>query len=115
MPCNLGSPCGIHGTCTNDNLGGYTCACATGYTGTNCNIRKRLTLMINHSKHNKNVLKFIFSYGLKEHPCILLSNLCAHGTCINDNSGGYTCSCDDGYTGTTCNICKKSLILEIKK
>ena len=47
MPCNLGSPCGIHGTCTDDNLGGYTCACATGYTGTNCNIRKREFFIIN--------------------------------------------------------------------
>ena len=35
LPCVLINPC-VYGTCTNDNFGGYTCTCLTGYTGTNC-------------------------------------------------------------------------------
>ena len=35
LPCNTGNPC-VHGTCTNDNLGGYTCKCTFGYWGKNC-------------------------------------------------------------------------------
>ncbi len=36
LPCILNNPCQNGATCTNDNIGGYTCECATGYTGTNC-------------------------------------------------------------------------------
>ena len=36
LPCNTGSPCYNGATCTNNYVGGYTCKCATGYTGTNC-------------------------------------------------------------------------------
>ena len=40
LPCVLISPCKNGATCTNDNLGGYSCTCATGYTGTNCQYGK---------------------------------------------------------------------------
>ena len=36
LPCILISPCLNGGTCANDNVGGYTCACTSSYTGTNC-------------------------------------------------------------------------------
>ena len=36
LPCTLSSPCLNNAKCTNNNLGGYTCTCLTGYTGTNC-------------------------------------------------------------------------------
>ena len=36
LPCELNSPCQNGATCTDDNVGGYACTCATGYTGTNC-------------------------------------------------------------------------------
>jgi hypothetical protein len=39
LPCNLGTPC-VYGTCYNDYIGGYDCACDIGYIGTNCTIRK---------------------------------------------------------------------------
>ena len=40
LPCVLISPCKNGAKCTNDNLGGYSCTCATGYTGTNCQYGK---------------------------------------------------------------------------
>ena len=37
LPCTLISNlCQNGGTCTNDNIGGYTCTCTVVYTGTNC-------------------------------------------------------------------------------
>ena len=36
LPCILANPCLNGAACTNNNLGGYTCTCASGYTGTNC-------------------------------------------------------------------------------
>ena len=48
LPCILGSPCYYGATCYNNNVGGYTCSCITGYTGTDCQygmlIIKEITL-----------------------------------------------------------------------
>ena len=39
LPWNLNSTlCNGHGTCSNNNIGGFSCNCATGYMGTNCEI-----------------------------------------------------------------------------
>ena len=38
LPCILSQPCKNSATCTNDNVGGYTCTCPRGYTGKNCEI-----------------------------------------------------------------------------
>ncbi len=36
-------------------------------------------------------------------PCDLNPNQCQNGaTCANDNKGSYTCTCENGYTGTDC-------------
>ena len=37
-PCR-GNPCLNGATCYNDNHGGYTCACASGYQGRNCSVQ----------------------------------------------------------------------------
>ncbi len=37
MPCELNpSQCQNGATCTDDKQGGYSCACAKGYAGINC-------------------------------------------------------------------------------
>jgi hypothetical protein len=42
LPCDVNSEqCKNGGTCTNDYLGGYTCSCADGYTGVDCEIGKK--------------------------------------------------------------------------
>jgi hypothetical protein len=67
------NPCQNGATCTNSATG-YTCACAPGYTGTNCQT------LINNCAPN---------------PC---QN---GGTCTN-GVNSFTCACVPGYTGTTC-------------
>ncbi|TGZ53188.1 Cubilin [Temnothorax longispinosus] len=32
------------------------------------------------------------------------SNLCVHGTCVPYGANDYTCTCNPGYSGATCNI-----------
>ncbi|XP_071569184.1 cubilin isoform X2 [Temnothorax nylanderi] len=32
------------------------------------------------------------------------SNPCVHGTCVPNGANGFTCTCNPGYSGTTCNI-----------
>ncbi|XP_072013212.1 uncharacterized protein [Amphiura filiformis] len=73
-PCSS-NPCENGGTCNNGGSGGYTCNCADGFEGTNCET----------------------SSG----PCS--PNPCENGgTCNDDGSGGYTCTCADGFEGTNC-------------
>jgi len=38
-------------------------------------------------------------------PCHLNAEQCKNGaTCLNDNMGGSTCTCANGYTGESCEI-----------
>ena len=53
LPCVLSSPCQNGATCTNNNLGGYTCACATGYMGTNCQYGKLILWVLYPDYFNK--------------------------------------------------------------
>jgi len=53
-------------------------------------------------KHLKNSCFFFFSIHL-ELPCDSNPEQCRNGaTCINDNTGGNTCVCPNGYTGGEC-------------
>lgn len=69
------NPCQNGGSCT-QNGGSYTCACPSGYSGTNCEI----------------------------HADICTPNPCVNGTCVNDASQpeGYTCTCPPGVVGPKC-------------
>ncbi|XP_052809439.1 neurogenic locus notch homolog protein 1-like [Mya arenaria] len=69
----LPSPCINGGVCT-DIVGGYTCACADGFDGDNC------------------------ENDINE----CLSNLCKNGATCADEVNSYTCQCVDGYDGTYC-------------
>ena len=63
----------------------------------------------------KMIIKFALKYSLSESltyklfflnqkalPCILSQPCENNGNCTNDMVGGYTCSCENGYTGQTC-------------
>src|SRR5262245_49792859 len=71
-PC-AGNPCQNGGTCTAQG-DSYTCQCALGYTGTNC---------------ETNI-----------DDCA--SSPCQHGGTCTDGVGGYTCACVPGYSGANC-------------
>lgn len=76
-PCSNFSPCKNGASCT-DTLAtssGYSCACATGYSGVNC------TTIVD----------------------LCSSNPCTNGgTCSQPAPGQFSCSCPAGYTGTRC-------------
>jgi hypothetical protein len=82
--------CAGHGTCTAD-AGATTCACATGYSGANCEL---------------------CASGYHRDPagaCVVnevcASNSCGvHGKC-DAGTGVIVCDCDDGYGGASCGAC----------
>jgi hypothetical protein len=67
------NPCLNSSTCINANTG-YTCQCAPGFEGTNCET--------------------------EIDDCA--SNPCQNGGSCADGAGAYTCTCPAGFTGTNC-------------
>ena len=67
------NPCVNNGTCV-DNINGYSCVCADGFTSTNC------TVNINDCDPN---------------PCM-------NGGSCDDLIDDYICLCSSGYTGKNC-------------
>ncbi|MDI3290426.1 FG-GAP-like repeat-containing protein [Polyangium sp. 15x6] len=67
------NPCQNGGTCT-DGVDSYTCQCAPGFTGTNCETNVD---------------------GCTPNPC-------QNGGTCTDGVDGYTCQCAPGFTGTNC-------------
>ncbi|XP_060574301.1 fibropellin-1-like isoform X2 [Ruditapes philippinarum] len=70
----LRNPCQNGATCINEH--GYTCTCAGGWQGTNCDI------------------------DIDE----CLSNPCQNGATCNNKQNGFTCTCAGGWQGTNCDI-----------
>jgi hypothetical protein len=94
------SLCQNGGTCTNDNVGGYTCACVSGYTGTNC------VSSVCYFKSENSFFVFLNFFKIKAYPCIT-SPPCVHGTCADGSNSnyvesGYVCTCTYGYAGVNC-------------
>ncbi|XP_028157640.1 cubilin homolog [Ostrinia furnacalis] len=76
------NPCGVHGQC-HPLLTGYTCLCYEGYSGAHCDVTA------DYCAHN---------------PC---EN---GGTCRPDvsSTGGFRCECTAQFTGTLCQIKKRT-------
>ncbi|KAF0311266.1 Neurogenic locus protein delta [Amphibalanus amphitrite] len=72
--CTNHRPCKNGGTCYNTGQGSYTCECAAGFNGTDCEIEEG---------------------GCARHPCL------NGGTC-GDTGDNYTCNCPRGWTGHRC-------------
>jgi hypothetical protein len=68
------TPCQNGGTCTDGPDNTYTCACADGYSGTNCQTAE----------------------ACAPNPCR------NGGTCSGNGSGGFTCACAGEWSGPTC-------------
>ncbi|XP_078677903.1 uncharacterized protein LOC144914193 [Branchiostoma floridae x Branchiostoma belcheri] len=73
------------GTCT-DTPTGYSCSCAAGFTGLQCE-----TDDVDHCASS---------------PCT------KGGTCV-DRSNGFQCLCPPGYVGTRCQVSKSSCLLPL--
>jgi len=74
QPACAASPCQHGGTCTDGPDSTYTCACAEGYRGTNCQIAIACT-----------------------------PEPCQHGgTCTPTGPNSHTCACPPGYSGPNC-------------
>ncbi|KAL9967393.1 hypothetical protein ACROYT_G025609 [Oculina patagonica] len=76
------SPCKNGATCENQP-GGYSCSCMSGYTGQNCEQD------INECAND---------------PCL-------NGATCHDEVGRYTCECPAGYEGTNCETVFSSRVL----
>ncbi|XP_071838865.1 IgGFc-binding protein-like isoform X2 [Apostichopus japonicus] len=72
-PCSS-DPCQNGATCTDGEFGDYTCECAPGFEGTNCDIAPA--------------------------PCS--SEPCENGAMCTDGEGDYTCECPPGFEGKNC-------------
>jgi hypothetical protein len=105
------SPCQNGGSCT-DGVNSYTCSCAPGFTGTNCETD------INECSPNPCLNGGSCTDGVNSYTCTCptgftgtncqfnindcVPNPCLNGgTCI-DGVNSYTCSCAPGYAGTHC-------------
>jgi hypothetical protein len=70
------NPCGANGACSTPVINAYSCACTTGYSGTNCDV--------------------------DIDDCA--SGPCDNGGTCTDKVNAYECACADGYSGATCAI-----------
>ncbi|XP_078342465.1 uncharacterized protein LOC144628269 isoform X2 [Oculina patagonica] len=75
-PCSM-TPCANGGLCLNLPEGNYTCTCAPGWTGKQCEVPGS--------------------------PCMLLPNPCHNnGNCTINDDGSPQCKCALGWNGTNC-------------
>ncbi len=111
LPCDLNPTlCLNAGTCINDKNGGYTC----GFKGQNCDIGLWKSFFLFFYSRTKffNTLFLNKIQQQKELPCERNVDQCKNnGMCTDDNTGGSTCTCVNGYTGANCETGKN---LELK-
>ena len=82
------NPCQNGGTCTErltDGVNSYSCACAAGYSGNNC---------------EKDIDDCAYHRCITEGMCP-----CKNGGTCTDGVNSYSCGCINGFTGDNCNEC----------
>ncbi|XP_031786887.1 neurogenic locus protein delta [Nasonia vitripennis] len=121
--CTNHKPCRNGGTCFNTGQGSYTCACAAGFTGTDCEtpildcqanpcLNQGTCMSTNEThadeRHISRRYKCACPAGWRGRHCEVSSRSCkdspcARGaTCEDDSEKGYSCKCPAGYTGSDC-------------
>ncbi|WP_437901491.1 calcium-binding EGF-like domain-containing protein [Sorangium sp. So ce124] len=107
-PC-ASAPCQNGGACAASESG-YTCTCAPGFSGTNCetNSDECASAPCVHGTCNDQVNGYTCDCepGWTAPDCNTeidecASDPCVHGTC-NDQVNGYTCDCEPGWVGRLC-------------
>ncbi|XP_031436723.1 protein jagged-2-like [Clupea harengus] len=89
--CGTHQPCRNGGICSNPEPGQYSCQCPQGYSGRNCEIViDSCTVAVATNSTEEDVRH-------------ISSNVCgAHGRCISQSGGSFTCACQPGFTGKYC-------------
>ena len=107
-------PCENGGTCHADDMSGFTCTCAPGYTGESCQslIFSECTGQNLGCVHGAcfKILEEEFckcNAGWGGRDCSIDINECSQSPCQNggtckNNFGGYVCTCPAGYDGEDC-------------
>ena len=119
-------PCLNGGTCS-DGVNSYTCSCAAGFTGKDCETSKSLYIIIGYCRPNFNIVTLIKPKSALIYQGIYVKylvampitycfyfvdiNECAIIPCLNggtctDGVNNYTCSCAAGFTGNDCETSK---------
>ena len=96
----MSQPCQNNAECTNDNAGGYTCACTDGYSGVNCELGKTLRYGLDFSRLELNFLKL--KLNPKASPCRLNEPCQNDGVCTDISQEDYSCECPYEFTGKNC-------------
>ncbi|MRG93427.1 FG-GAP-like repeat-containing protein [Polyangium spumosum] len=105
------NPCQNGGTCT-DGVDGYTCECAAGFTGKDCETNVD-DCAPNPCQNGGTCTDGVDGYtcecaaGFTGTNCETNVDACAPNPCQNggtctDGVDGYTCECAAGFTGTNC-------------
>ena len=105
--CTKTNPCLQGGICTDDDTLGPQCDCATGYTGTTCQIcatNYHTADGLPVKKTNACIKDFYGSINqwtrcTKTNPCL------QGGICSDNEIYGPQCTCATGYTGVICQFC----------
>ncbi|XP_072028102.1 uncharacterized protein [Amphiura filiformis] len=110
--CATINPCLNGGQCVSALLGGYTCTCTAGFTGTNCqtNVNDCLPnpcLNGGFCADGINTYTCICPDGFQGVTCETNINDCSSSPCANggfcvDGVNTFTCQCPDGFIGTRC-------------
>ena len=105
-------PCQNGGTCTDNGDTTYTCTCAAGYTGTNCETdidecvaapcQNGGTCVDGVNSYTCNCVAGYTGTNCETNIDDCPGNSCLNGATCVDGVNSYTCNCVAGYTGTNC-------------
>jgi hypothetical protein len=109
----VGNPCQNGGACV-DGVNAYTCTCAAGYTGTNCETNIN-DCAPDPCQNGAACVDGVNDYsctcpaGYSGKTCATNIDDCAANPCLNggacvDGVNAFTCTCAAGYSGSTCSV-----------